>query len=179
VKAVKDTLKLLGGKGGPLITILAAAVTPGQLGNSDRQDIYSEYTDEQITRLREANAAGFAFATAQASKNNDNNGKKTVAIGESQKRRVIPYATRKGHLVIGAGIEYQLRPQPLQGFNQAKALAYNVGWVAGFRAANYQFVDIGRDPRKVALGQPIGIYYAAEKVALTGYARVSQVPNVP
>jgi len=58
VKAVKDTLKLLGGKGGPLITILAAAVTPGQLGNSDNPQGNAGATGDPCSSIVDCSEGG-------------------------------------------------------------------------------------------------------------------------
>jgi hypothetical protein len=128
------------------------------------------YTPEQIDMLTKAHEAGLAYAAGQI---RNNNGKKTVLIGENQNDRVIPAAEYYKSQLIGAP-----RAQRIQGkiqpgsFNEMRALTYNVGWVLGFKAANYTFLDIGIDNNRAERS----VYYEAEKFTLGDYPRVRQVP---
>ncbi|MFZ6682219.1 RHS repeat-associated core domain-containing protein [Undibacterium sp. Tian12W] len=135
----------------------------------------SHVTDSEV---REAKQAGSVMAQRQiaaAYRGSDEGFIGRAVIGENQLGRVVPAAmhlkalTSSPPLVIKYSPQYQYEIGNLTPKQVVLSVAYNLGWLEAVKAANFEIFDIGRDPKRVAKGEDISPWYAAERNALDGY----------
>jgi hypothetical protein len=104
-----------------------------------------------------------------------------VVIGECQSKSVIQFAQKIGAREIAGEwgpMGGRIFRAPLSAAQEAESVAFNRKWIRDRIAEGCTFLDLGRDPARVAEGVPISPWYKAELEELEN-ARAMRYPTKP
>lgn|GEM_PF-5645457 len=133
-------------------------------------------SDEHVTPAEKEDAEIDGETQALVSAKTANH--KNAAIGETQKR------VRRAAIKLKAITIHYIRKHqyetPLSPRNEALSLAYNAGWIEMIMALDFNILDIGRDPVRIAAGEEISLWYSLElsHIKARGYPKYYRINKI-